>query len=198
MSVPAELLGANRDFDLSLLRLLEPGPYPHVPLRAKTPVEAGDWVLKIGHPLGYRKDRSAPVRLGRVIGGTEEFFATDCMVTGGDSGGPYFGLDGQLLGIVHANDGGLAFGHRREADFYRLGGFGLWQVAGSKLIESLMDAMRQGEVSLGDRRGVARIDDKFLTSGRLQTADLLAGLGDVGPVSVDRGVDSPQRRRCVE
>ena len=64
---PAELLGANRTHDVSLLRLLEPGPYPHVPIRATAPVEVGDWVLKIGHPLGYRKGRSAPVRLGRVI-----------------------------------------------------------------------------------------------------------------------------------
>ena len=68
---PAELLGANRTHDVSLLRLLEPGPYPHVPIRATAPVEVGDWVLKIGHPLGYRKGRSAPVRLGRVICGTD-------------------------------------------------------------------------------------------------------------------------------
>ncbi len=96
---PAELLGANRTHDVSLLRLLEPGPYPHVPIRATAPVEVGDWVLKIGHPLGYRKGRSAPVRLGRVICGTEEIFGTDYMWAGGDSGGPCFSLDGQLLGI---------------------------------------------------------------------------------------------------
>ena len=86
---PAELLGANLTHDVSLLRLLEPDPYPHVPIRANSPVEVGDWVLKIGHPLGYRKGRSAPVRLGRVIYGTAEIFGTDCMVCGGDSGGPY-------------------------------------------------------------------------------------------------------------
>ncbi len=102
---PAELLGANRTHDVSLLRLLEPGPYPHVPIRATAPLEVGDWVLKIGHPLGYRKGRSAPVRLGRVICGTEEIFATDCMSAGGDSGGPYFSLDGQLLGIICWGDG---------------------------------------------------------------------------------------------
>jgi S1-C subfamily serine protease len=39
---PAELLGANRTHDVSLLRLLEPGPYPHVPIRATARVEAGD------------------------------------------------------------------------------------------------------------------------------------------------------------
>jgi hypothetical protein len=114
---PAELLGANRTQDVSLLRLLEPGPYPHVPIRATTPVEVGDWVFKIGHPLGYRKGRSAPVRLGRVICGTQEFFGTDCMVAGGDSGGPYFNLDGQLLGIVHGGDGRIALMHHHDASF---------------------------------------------------------------------------------
>jgi hypothetical protein len=49
----AELLGANRTHDISLLRLLEPGPYPHVPVRATAPVEVGGWVLKLGHPRGY-------------------------------------------------------------------------------------------------------------------------------------------------
>ncbi len=102
---PAELLGANRSHDLSLLRLLEPGPYPYVPIRAAAPIEVGDWVLKLGHPLGYRKDRSAPVRLGRVVCGTAEIFDADCMLSGGDSGGPYFSLDGQFLGITYGGDG---------------------------------------------------------------------------------------------
>jgi serine protease Do len=98
---PAELLGANRTHDVFLLRLLEPGPYPQVPIRATAPVAVGDWVLKIGHPLGYRKGQSAPVRLGRVIGGTVEIFGTDCMLTGGDSGGPYFSFDGQFVGFMY-------------------------------------------------------------------------------------------------
>ena len=59
---PAELLGANRTHDVSLLRLIEPGPYPHVPIRTTASVEVGDWVLKIGHPLGYRKGRSGAAR----------------------------------------------------------------------------------------------------------------------------------------
>ena len=172
---PAELLGANRDYDLSLLRLLEPGPYPHVPVRATAPVEAGDWALQIGHPLGYRRDRSAPVRLGRIVGGTGEAFATDCMGGGGDSGGPFFSLDGQLLGIANARLGGLTSARQHDPDFERLGGPGLWQVAGSKLIDALMDAMLQGEVSPGDRKGFGQIHDKILASARLQTADYSQG-----------------------
>ncbi len=176
---PAELLGANRTHDVSLLRLLEPGPYPHVPIRATSRVEAGDWVLKIGHPLGYRKGRSAPVRLGRVICGTEEFFATDCMLSGGDSGGPYFSLNGQLLGIVHhSGDGRIALMHQHDASFFvRNGGWGLSSVTGSKLIDSLLDAMRRGEVSPYDMdmEESARIDRELFTSARLQAADYSQG-----------------------
>ncbi|HTU91506.1 MAG TPA: trypsin-like peptidase domain-containing protein [Gemmataceae bacterium] len=96
----AELLGADRTYDISLLRLVKPGPYPHVPLEDKAEVALGDWVLKIGHPGGYRPGRAAVVRLGRVLCRQEDTFVTDCLVTGGDSGGPFFDLDGRLVGII--------------------------------------------------------------------------------------------------
>jgi S1-C subfamily serine protease len=147
-----------------------------VPIRATARVEAGDWVLKIGHPLGYRKGPSAPVRLGRVICGTEEFFATDCMLSGGDSGGPYFSLNGQLLGIVQSGDGRIALMQLHDASFFvRKGGWSLWSVTGSKLIDSLLDAMRRGEVSPYDEKESARIDRELFTSARLQAADYSNG-----------------------
>jgi hypothetical protein len=153
---PAELLGTNRTHDVSLLRLLEPGPYPHVPIRATAPVEVGDWVPKLGHPLGYRKGRCAPVRLGRVICGTAEVFGTHCMVTGGDSGGPHFRLDGQLVGITYRGGGNLALMYLRDARFFQRNGRSLFSVTGSKLIASLLDAMRRGEISPYDRMGYHR------------------------------------------
>jgi len=172
---PAELLGANRTHDVSLLRLLEPGPYPHVPIRATAPVAVGDLVLKIGHPLGYRKGRSAPVRLGRVTGGTAEIFGTDCMVTGGDSGGPYFSLDGQLVGIVYFGAFPMRM-HLADTSFYRRnGGSGLFKVTGSKAIDSLLDAMLRGEISPYDEKESVRIDRELAKSARLQPADFSQG-----------------------
>lgn len=53
----AKLLGADLDYDLSLLQLPGPGPYPFVPLPSDAKVRTGDWVVKLGHPLGVRKDR---------------------------------------------------------------------------------------------------------------------------------------------
>lgn len=173
---PAELLGANRSHDVSVLRLLEPGPYPHVPLRATASVEVGDWVLKLGHPLGYRKGRSAPVRLGRVICGTEEIFGTDYMFSGGDSGGPCFGLSGQLLGINGSGGGSLVRMQFHDANTTRhAGGWRLSGVTGSKLIASWFDAMRRGEVSPYDMEESARRDRELDISTRLQAADYSDG-----------------------
>jgi serine protease Do len=173
---PAVLLGANRTHDVSLLRLLEPGPYPHVPIRATAPVAVGDWVLKIGHPLGYRKGRSAPVRLGRVTDGTAEIFGTDCMLTGGDSGGPYFSLDGLMVGIMYHGNGDLMRIDLHDASFFRRnGGWNLFSVTGSKFIDSLLDAMRRGEISPYDHEEYVRTERELANSARLQPADFSQG-----------------------
>jgi serine protease Do len=175
---PAELLGADRTRDLSLLRLLEPGTYPHAPIRATAPVIVGDWVLKVGHPFGYREGRSAPVRLGRIICGTEEVFGTDCPWSGGDSGGPYFSLDGQLLGIIHSSDAALAVLPVIRADpdlARRAGGWSLASASGAKLIDPLMGAMLRGEVSPRDEQEAARIGRELAAGPLLRAEDYSQG-----------------------
>jgi serine protease Do len=191
---PAELLGANRIHDVSLLRLLEPGPYPCVPVRSTASVKLGDWVLKIGHPLGYRKGRSAPVRLGRVIGGTREIFATDCMSSGGDSGGPYFRLDGQLVGIPYYGPFPM-YRYMVDASFFRrTDGLAFTNVTGSKLIDSLLDAMRRGEVTPDDDEESDRIDRELANSAHLQTADFSQGSDSLAQY---RSIVEPTRASVV-
>ena len=170
----AELLGANRSHDISLLRLLEPGPFHHVPIDVTTSIQIGDWLLKFGHPLGYRNGRSAPVRLGRVISGTGDIFGTDCMWAGGDSGGPYFSLNGQLLGIMR--DAPLQEVMGPDVNFVkRTNGNDLMRVTGGKLIHSLLDAMIRGEIADDELRERARVDHELATSPRLQAADYSQG-----------------------
>jgi serine protease Do len=87
----AELLGADRTYDLSLIRLVKPtGPFPFSPLDETAVAKLGDGILKLGHPVEYRPGRDPAVRLGRVLCAHENLMATDCLVAGGDSGGPYF------------------------------------------------------------------------------------------------------------
>jgi len=97
----AELLGADFTEDLSLLKLLEPGPYSYTPVEPLAAVSSGDWVLKLGHPTGYKHGRPPVVRLGRVLLQKRERFVIDCNTVGGDSGGPIFDLNGRLVGVPH-------------------------------------------------------------------------------------------------
>src|SRR4051794_18405446 len=55
----AELLGADPVRDLSLLRIVDRGDYPHLDLAKPHSVAPGDRVIKLGHPYGYRADRGA-------------------------------------------------------------------------------------------------------------------------------------------
>ncbi len=102
--VEAEVLGADRVHDLSLLRLVKPGPYPFIPLADRN-LAPGEGVLKLGYPapLGYRRGRPPEVRFGRVLATNAYTFLVDCHTNGGDSGGPFVGLDGRLTGILKAS-----------------------------------------------------------------------------------------------
>ena len=63
----------------------------------------------MGHPGGYDLNRSPPIRLGRLISsGTMGMLRTDCTLVGGDSGGPLFNLQGEVVGIHSSIGGSLA------------------------------------------------------------------------------------------
>jgi serine protease Do len=98
--VQGTVLGANYSKDIAMVRIKDEGKWPHVALGASKPLEAGDWVIALGHSAGFDPARTPPVRFGRVISkGPGNFLTTDCTLIGGDSGGPLFDLDGKLIGI---------------------------------------------------------------------------------------------------
>lgn len=96
----AELLGSHREVDLSMLRLLEQGKYQFLGFAEDDALSLGEWVVKPGHPGGYRGSRGAVSRLGRIIYQNRLNVLPDCMLTGGDSGGPLINLDGKIVGIM--------------------------------------------------------------------------------------------------
>ena len=98
--VKGKSLGRDMNRDAALAQITEPGDYPFVDMAPGDSVESGEWVLALGHPGGYDAQRGAPLRVGRVWeNDTKAYFRSDCTVSGGDSGGPLFDLEGRVVGI---------------------------------------------------------------------------------------------------
>ncbi|MGJ8723334.1 MAG: trypsin-like peptidase domain-containing protein [Roseibacillus sp.] len=96
----AEVLGMNRSHDAAMLQLIGEGPWAFSPLGSSAAIRPGTWVVATGHPSGYDALRAAPVRFGRVVSkSADHFFGSDCVLFGGDSGGPLFDLEGKVVGI---------------------------------------------------------------------------------------------------
>ena len=101
--VKAEKLGGDYDRDAAMVRITEKGTYPFVKVGESKGLRRNEWCVAFGHPGGFDSMRTPPVRLGRVLG-NGQFVTTDCAVVGGDSGGPLFDLQGEVIGI-HSNIG---------------------------------------------------------------------------------------------
>jgi len=95
-----KVLGSNYSKDIGMVQMVDAGPWPFVELGESKPLEAGDWLVALGHSAGFDPARTPPVRFGRVMSdGPGNYFTSDCTLIGGDSGGPLFNLDGKLVGI---------------------------------------------------------------------------------------------------
>jgi serine protease Do len=104
-------LGVNYDRDAGLIKITpsstegddEKTPaekvWPHAEMGDMSPPPLGSWCLALGHPGGYQLDRQPPVRFGRVLSITNKYIETDCILIGGDSGGPLFDMEGRVIGI---------------------------------------------------------------------------------------------------
>ncbi len=116
--VPAKPLGANRNRDAGMVQILAEGRYPYVELGTSADLQTNQWCVAMGHAGGFDPRRSPPVRLGRVLG-NDRFLTTDSALISGDSGGPLFDLQGQLIGI-HSNIGeSLSMNNHVPVDVYR-------------------------------------------------------------------------------
>ncbi len=92
-------LGMYREIDSGMMQITDPGPWPYVDMAKSEGLETGEWVVAIGQPGGFDRDRTPPVRLGRVLFANQDVISTDCTLVGGDSGGPLFNMHGQVVGI---------------------------------------------------------------------------------------------------
>ena len=103
-------LGQNGETDSGLVQITDPPddlPIVEYDKSKEDLPGVGQWCIAVGNPGGLDKDRGVVVRVGRVIrtfkkvkdSPAPDSIRTDCMLLGGDSGGPLFNFDGIVIGI---------------------------------------------------------------------------------------------------
>lgn len=92
-------LGNSKLTDSGMLQIEKPLKLPVAKLSGRNQPTIGEWCIAVGHPNGLDRQRGAVVRVGRIISANRSTLRTDCKLLGGDSGGPLFDLDGQVIGI---------------------------------------------------------------------------------------------------
>ncbi len=107
----AKVIGTDPRTDLALIKV-EGGPFPYVKLADKAP-RIGDWVLAVGNPFGLGGTVTAGIvsARGRDIGASpyDDFIQIDAPVNKGNSGGPAFDVDGNVIGVntaIYSPSGG--------------------------------------------------------------------------------------------
>jgi len=121
--VNAKTLGINADMDSGMVQITDKPPkggkWPFVPIAKSKDVEKGQWVVSLGHPNGPKDGRPPVARLGRVENSTKSVLRTNCTLVGGDSGGPLFDLNGNLIGIHSRIGPSLAYNMHVPTDQYK-------------------------------------------------------------------------------
>ncbi len=98
----AKVIGTDSRTDLALIKVEGGGNFPFVRL-ADTAPRVGDWVLAVGNPFGLGGTVTAGIvsARGRDIGAGpyDDFIQIDAPVNKGNSGGPTFDVDGNVIGV---------------------------------------------------------------------------------------------------
>jgi serine protease Do len=102
-TLKADIIGRDESGDIALLKVKSDKPLPTVDFGDSTQSRVGDWVLAIGNPFGLGGTVTAGIvsARGRDIhqGQYDDFIQTDAAINRGNSGGPLFNMDGQVIGI---------------------------------------------------------------------------------------------------
>jgi serine protease Do len=115
--LPAKLIGTDPKTDIALLKVEAGKPLPFVNFGNSDLMRVGDWVVAMGNPLGQGFSVSAGIvsARNRELSGTyDDYLQTDAAINRGNSGGPLFNMDGQVIGvntaILSPNGGSIGIG----------------------------------------------------------------------------------------
>src|SRR5271167_106376 len=173
----AELVGKDSKSDLALLRVHTDKPLKAVKFGDSDKLRLGEWVIAIGNPFSLGGTVTAGIVSARNrdinSGPYDSYIQTDAAINRGNSGGPLFNLNGEVVGvntaIISPSGGSIGIGFAIP----------------SKIVVGVIDQLRQyGDV----RRGwlgvrIQQVNDEIAESLSIKPARgaLVAGVDDKGP-----------------
>ncbi|MEL6876821.1 MAG: Do family serine endopeptidase [Pseudomonadota bacterium] len=103
----AELVGADAASDLAVLKIQSNSTFPFVKFGNSSEARVGDWVVAIGNPFGLGGTVtsgivSAVLRNTGQGGAYDRYIQTDASINRGNSGGPLFDMQGNVIGVNNA------------------------------------------------------------------------------------------------
>ena len=173
----AEVLGKDAKVDVAVLRVKSDKPLKAVKFADSEKSRVGDWVLAVGNPFGLGGSVTAGIVSARNrnidSGPYDNYIQTDAAINKGNSGGPLFNMDGDVIGINTAilspSGGSIGIGFATPAN---------------TVVPIIDQLQKYGET----RRGwlgvrIQNVDDAIADSlglGKTRGA-LVAGVDDKGP-----------------
>jgi serine protease Do len=200
-SLPAKVVGRDLKTDLALLKVTPKKPLPATRFGDSDHARIGDWVMAIGDPFGLGSTVTAGIVSARNrninAGPYDDFIQTDAPINRGNSGGPLFDMDGNVIGINSAifspSGGSVGIGFAIPANLARevtgqLRQFGIARRGWIGVrIQQVTPDIAEG-LNLGSAKGALVAD---VTAGGpaakagLANGDLVTGF-DAKPVADDR------------
>jgi serine protease Do len=175
--IKAELVGVDKKTDLAVLKFKPPKPLIAVKFGDSDKLRLGEWVIAIGNPFSLGGTVTAGIVSARNrdinSGPYDSYIQTDAAINRGNSGGPLFNLDGEVIGvntlIISPSGGSIGIGF----------------AVPSKTVAGVVDQLRQfGEL----RRGwlgvrIQQVTDEIAESLNIKPprGALIAGVEDKGP-----------------
>lgn len=175
--IKAELIGVDKKTDLALLKFTPVKPVTAVKFGDSDKLRLGEWVIAIGNPfslggsvtVGIVSARNRDINNGPY----DSYIQTDASINRGNSGGPLFNLDGEVVGVntlIISPTGGS---------------IGLGFAVPSKTVAGVIDQLREYKEV---RRGwlgvrIQPVTDEIAESLNIKPARgaLIAGIDDKGP-----------------
>ncbi len=120
----AELIGKDTKTDIAILKVKPPHELKAVKFGSSAAIKVGDWVMAIGNPFGL----GGSVTIGIISakarninsGPYDDYLQTDASINKGNSGGPLFNMDGEVVGvntaIISPTGGSIGIGFSVPAD----------------------------------------------------------------------------------